>query len=230
VLTPAILYLLPFHGRRAVMALALGAGLAVARHLTGWPGSRLRVAAAVLACTTAASLASATYHRLPALRTLLRHGIVGDNPSAKWIGMNEYIRAHTPPTSTVLALVTRDYPWRAEGLSFDGSLRVRTGRPMPVGHPVAFHFDYDRLQWNETRSESTLPALVASWQRHDLGGIEAGLASLGSPDYLVAPVAHSDWLRGALTFGYEVEAVVGDYAVIRKKRQTFSQTLVGRTP
>ncbi len=43
--------------------------------------------------------------RLPAYRTLLAAGVMGDNyMTPRWIGVAEYLHDHTPPSSKVLAL------------------------------------------------------------------------------------------------------------------------------
>ncbi len=216
-----VLYLTPFStGRAALLALALTT-LWLIRF--GWAHPRpamreraIQVVAAALVVTSGAALAAGSLRRLPALMTLIRHGIIGDNPGAKWIGINEYFRAETDPNATVLTLVTRDYPWRAPGLRFDGSLRVRTGRSMPYGHDVSFHFDYDKLRWNQARGERDLQGLIDTWQRHDPSGVARSLAALDAPDYLVVPAEHARWLEGIHGFAYEVATQIRDFTILRR--------------
>src|SRR5262249_24898471 len=63
-------------------------------------------------------LTAATVKRLPYLRFLAQYGIMGDNPGANWVGVNEYIRMHTPTKAVIFAMSMRDYPWRAEQLAY----------------------------------------------------------------------------------------------------------------
>lgn len=213
------LYLLPWHaGRAALLALTLAAGT-LWRRLTARPAASwvVGLAALGLALTSSATLAWAAWRRLPALRTLAATGIMGDHPAAKWMGVSEFIRARTPPTATVLALVERDYSWRPPGLRADGSLRIRTGRGMPVGHDVAFHFDLERLRWNQRRMTQEIPALTSSWSRRDPGGVSAALAALGSPDYLVVPLAQAGWVEDQAPLGYARVADVGAFTILKRQ-------------
>lgn len=177
---------------------------------------RLRIIAVVLCATTLSSFASATIHRLPALHHLIQHGVMGDNPGAKWIGVNEYFRNETPASSTVLALTMHDYPWRRPvGLRFEGSLRTRSGRSMPLGHEAGFHFDYQSILWNKEHAQH-MAELVERWERQDLPGVSASLLALGSPDYLVVPTVKAGWLRDVPEFNYVVETVIGESTIMRR--------------
>ena len=154
-------------------------------------------------------------HRREALGSLIRHGVMGDNGSAKWVGVSDYLRAHTPQTATVLALSVQELPGQEARLQFDGALRTRAGRSMPLGHPAAFYFDYAKLQWWEGQVECT-EALAGAWQRRDAPEITAELSALGSPDYLVVPTAHAQWLGGLAAFPYTVETAVDGFTILRR--------------
>ncbi len=155
-------------------------------------------------------------HRGPALRVLARHGIVGDNPSAKWVGVNEYLRNRTPADAMVLALSKE--PSSAGGtarLHFDGSLRVRAGRAMPMGHSAAFYFDLEKLrQWQKRSAE--VETLARDWEAHNLQRVAEGLQELGTPDYLVIPSEEALWLLDRTDFGYRFETYVRDFAIFRR--------------
>lgn len=179
------------------------------------PQRRLRIAAVAM-CVGAVSLYGiGTRHRVAALAWLARYGIMGDNTTAVWVGVNEYIRAHTPPSATVLALVARDALGKEIGLQYGESLRSRTGRSMPVGAPPALYFDYEKLRWRTVQVQH-LAELLAAWEGRDGSNVSTHLAALGSPDYLVVPTEKSQWVRDVPGFAYAVETVIGEYLIMRK--------------
>ena len=141
---------------------------------------------------------------------------MGDNPGAKWVGINEYFREQTPPDSMVLALTMRDYPWRAEQFKFEGSLRTRTGRSMPFGPRVVFVFDYPSITWSVQEREPHHGPLIDAWERHDAAGVTASLSAVGAPDYLVVPTMKAEWLQDHPSFPYRVETVIGEFTILRK--------------
>ncbi len=159
--------------------------------------------------------ARVVYKRAPDLRFLFAHGIMGDSPGAKWVGVNEYIRYHTPPTATVLALAERIYPFSRKGLYIDPSLKIRTGRTMPAGNSIAFYFDYPKQLWFLDQT-SQQEGLIASWEAHNWAGVSSCLTALGSPDYLVVPTVKAGWLRGAPGFPYTVETSIRDFTIMRR--------------
>ncbi|MDP3722467.1 MAG: hypothetical protein Q8R91_03095 [Candidatus Omnitrophota bacterium] len=220
------IYQTPFHLKRAsVVGVLLGLmwlwwyvwarcrNVTLAAVPSSW---RLRIIAAALGATTLSTLVSWTVHRWPALRFLAQHGIMGDNPGAKWVGINEYFRERTPPDSTVLALTMRDYPWRAERFKFEGSLRTRSGRSMPFGPRVVFIFDYPSIMWSVNEREPHHDPLIDAWERHDASGVTASLSAIGAPDYLVVPTTKAQWLHDRSSFPYRVETVIGEFTILRK--------------
>ena len=179
------------------------------------PEQRLRLAAvpAVLGTLGLYSV-GAVHHRWATLGHLARYGIVGDNPTAKWTGINEYIRRETPPSATVLALTQENALRQPAPLGFDGSLRARTGRAMPFGHAASFYLDYAKLRWWEERSRE-VKDLAAGWEREDARAVSEGLRRLGPPSYLIVPTAKSLWAERSPALGYRVETRIRDFTIFR---------------
>ena len=153
--------------------------------------------------------------QLPYVRFLAKHGIMGDSPGAKWVGINEYFREHTPADATVLALVMRDYLWRAEGLRVDGSLKIRTGRSMPICHPIMAYFNYQKQLWMLDQ-ERHLTGLIAGWGQHDWTAVATHLDALGAPDYLVVPIEQGQWLPQASDCPYRLETTINGFQILRR--------------
>lgn len=234
-----VLYLLHSEWRGKLAAVAVGVTLAMVlayrregrlRGAEGRPGARrwwalvalnperrLRIVA-VSMCLGAVSLygVGAFHRRLDALKFLALHGVMGDNPGAVWVGVNEYLRERTPASATVLALAARDALGREHDLQYEGSLRTRAGRSMPLGHPASFYFDYEKLKWLDAQREH-VQVVVEAWGRHDRLSMVPHLRALGAPDYLVAPIDHSQWLGGDSHPEYQLEATVGDFFVFRRR-------------
>ncbi len=185
--------------------------------LTALPPERRRRIVAITMCLGTLSVygVGTLHHRINALTFLSRHGIMGDNGGAIWVGVNEYIREHTPPSATVLALTARNALGTELGLRYDGSLRTRTGRSMPIGHPASVYFDYEKQQWLRARNEH-VGALLGAWERRDASEVSRHLAACGAPDYLVVPTDKAEWLQGVSGFDYAVEAQVGDFMILRR--------------
>jgi hypothetical protein len=184
--------------QRLGVALAVPAGLAVA--LT-----------TMLVCTRV------IVRRAPALAFLARHGVVGDNPSAKWVGVDAYFRDQTPTWATVLAIAPYDYPWRP-GLCYDNSLRVRSGRTMPLGGEWSVLFDYPRLL--QVREESGhMKTLIQAWKARDIETIKRELRyynALGySLDYLVMETQEAAWLQEQ-DLPYRPETSIGSFVVLKR--------------
>lgn len=212
----AALYFIPFRLKRMAffgLALVLLWGL---RRLTGRLRDPLRVLAIALGFTTVSALTYSAATQWPHFRFLIRHGIMGDNPGSNWVGVNEYIRQHTAPSATVLALSTRSYYWRPRQLAFDNSIQTRTGRNTPVGPAFVFYFDYDKMVRAMQRSEWA-SQLVQQWEAHDLPNVVSALRVVGFPDYLVVPSQKADWVPSKFSWPYRVEAVIGEFTIFRKQ-------------
>ena len=215
------IYLIPFHVKQASIVGVLLVLMWLWRYVCErrWaidPSWRLRIISAALGATTLSTLVSWTIHRWPALQFMAQHGIMGDNPGAKWVGINEYFRENTPLDSTVLALTMRDYPWRPERLRAEVSLRTRTGRSMFFGSRVVFVFDYPSIMWSIHDREPHHDPLIDAWERHDASGVTASLNAIGAPDYLVVPTMKAEWLHDRPSFSYRVETVIGEFTILRK--------------
>lgn len=180
------------------------------------PAQRLRIVAiSLVAGTLALYGVGAVHRRSSALMHLARYGILGDNPCAKWVGVNEYIRRSTPPSATVLAMSLEDSQRKPSSLRFDGSLRTRAGRSMPMGHRASFYFDYAKLLWWEKRNR-IVQELAHQWESEDAEGSLRSLSDLGPPDYLVVPTTKSTWVRQARGFPYRSEAMIGEFSILHR--------------
>jgi len=180
------------------------------------PAQRVQILATAACIGTLSLYAVGTVsHRLSDLRYLMRYGIVGSNSGAKWVGVNEYIREHTPTSATFLAL-----SWHGAGdtreLQCDLWLRSRTGRSMRFGSPIALLFDYRKIQWWE-RQAATLASLLQAWEHRNEPEVARQLSTWGAPDYLVVPVGEAEWLRAYPQFAYVTETTLGQFTILRKR-------------
>jgi len=176
---------------------------------------------ALIVCSTTI-YAYKTYQHIPALKFLAQNGIMGGTPGAQWVGINEFFRDQTDKRSTILAL-TRIQPlsgydyghWQPQGipLAVDTSLRIRTGRSMPIAsHEIAFYFDYDkrieygrRYKWGWEFAEA--------WFHCDMDKVRRSLFLLDDPDYLVIPSAY---LCGIQQINYTIVKTHGGFTILRK--------------
>lgn len=172
------------------------------------------ISATALVLATLLMYGRATIKRLPALRYLARYGVMGDNPSAKWVGVNEYIRRETPPDAMILPISTSSYPWR-RGLTYDSWLRTRTGRLTPAGPEYSVLLNYDQLRRLQVEN-SHVQRLMAAWKARDRRMVEEGLAHFGV-DYLVVENSEAEWIKGRLGT-YRTETVIRDFTIFRGDR------------
>ena len=160
--------------------------------------------------------------RVDDLAFLVRHGVMGDSPSAKWVGVDCYLREHTSSDATVLAISTSIYQWRPRGVYYDASLRTRTGRTMPLGPAWSVLFQLPRLQQLDRDAEQ-MQRLLAAWQRRDVASVRDQLAyfqSVGYPlNYLVVENGEAAWLNGTMD-EYRIESVIGAFTILRKDRDS----------
>ena len=159
-----------------------------------------------------------TFERFPHLKFMIRHGVIGDNPGAKWVGVNEYIRTQTPPDAVILPIATRDYLWRP-GVRFEGSLRTRTGRTMPLGSTWTVLFKYDLLKSLDVEG-AHIENLILAWKRRDPVVVTQEFSyfgSIGYPfDYLVVENGEANWIKDG-KLNYQVEKVIGNFTVFRRQ-------------
>lgn len=150
-----------------------------------------------------------------AFESLMRYGVIGDNPSAQWVGVNEYIRTQTPDGAVILPITTYDYPWRP-GIGQNNFLRTRTGRSLPYGSEWAVLFDYPLLERaHQNNIQSGL--LGVGLKIRDFEVINAGLAYF-SPDYLVVVNSEVLWLSRGLR-GYRLKDSVDQYTIFERSIQ-----------
>jgi len=209
VMTGVALRRLSGSGAQSPQPSARSQGIVVAMR----PAWRLRAVSVAMAVGVLSLYGIGTLHRrLDALRSLVRHGVMGDNETAKWVGVNEYVRSSTPASATFLALsVARD----GRTLMHDGFLRVRTGRSMLFGHPVGLYFDARSLRWYDEQL-GRINALLSAWDRRQPDEVSRALSDLGAPDYVVAPTGRSEWLREHPEFPYAADTAIGHFTVLRK--------------
>lgn len=151
------------------------------------------------------------------LQYLAQHGVVGDNPSAKWTPVNDYIRSRTPLEAKILPVTRRDDNRWQRGLRVDGTLRTRTGRSTPGGDYYAVLFDYDRLQRiDEERRHIT--RLLDAWQKRDARGVKEQVEYFMPVDYLVVENEDAPWIEDGLR-DYEREVALGTFTIFRRIEQ-----------
>lgn len=142
--------------------------------------------------------------RGPALAMLMRHGVMGDNQTATWIGVNEWVLANTRADETILAL--SGTPPRV-----DTSLRTRTGRTEFIGNEASVYFDYPARIAHEERA-SVVRWLEERWAAGDSVGVSKALAWLGMPDLLIFP---ADQAIDLSQLGYAKVAQVRGFSIAR---------------
>lgn len=208
-----------FHVKLALVVAAVTGALLWRK---GWrllrlsPAQRLHIlATAMCVGTLSLYMVGTLSHRVDDLRYLRRYGIIGNNPGAKWVGINEYIREQTPSSATFLALAPHTIDG-ATRLTFDWSLRSRTGRSMRFGNSWGLAFDYQKIQWWQ-RQAGILESLLQAWERQDAAAVAQQLTAWGAPDYLVVPAAEAEWLGAHPEFPYLRETVIGDFMILRTR-------------
>ncbi len=152
--------------------------------------------------------------RYPDLQYLARYGVIGDNPSAKWVGVAEYIRKNTPLDAVILPIATYDYPWR-KGLRYEPSLRTRTGRSMPLEPQWSGYFNYYVLKSVEVVSRH-MERMIAAWGKRDLDVVMEELKYFNLPDYIVVENSEADWIKDRL-FGYRLETTIGNFTILHRQ-------------
>ena len=210
-----------------VMALVAAAAFMLVR---GWRGGRgttrwrgigaadlAKVAAAAVVGSTLFAYVRGAIVRAPDLRFLAAYGVMGGHPSAKWVGVNEYVKANTPVDAVILPIVHGAYRGQTH-LTLDKWLQTRTGRPVPVGVPFSVWFDYAALQELDVKMEH-MDRLIAGWVRRDAAAVGEELAyfnaGAGPVDYLVLEPPEATWLTEQ-GLGYNVVAAIGDFALFRR--------------
>ncbi|MBD3271408.1 MAG: hypothetical protein GF384_02575 [Elusimicrobia bacterium] len=142
------------------------------------------------------------------LKLLLHHGIMGTAKSVQWVGVNEYFFNETDPKSTVVALSD----WGGN-ISFDTSLRVRSGRSMPVGTNVGIYFDREKLIEMKEKV-TTGEQLAQAWEQGDIAGSKRALELLGSPDYFVVPARTMHDIKN---LGYTQLIKINKFIILKKR-------------
>lgn len=219
----------PYHPKRVAVVALLQAGLFLLlyigrrrKSLSHWwaghalPAAALKAALLVpLTLVTAQHLARVAWARIPSLNFLMKYGIMGDNPGAKWVGVNEFFRYEAEKSSTVVALSEGDVPWRGvpAGVMIDSALKIRSGISTPVVNSIEVYFDRDkRLRLKELLAiEEGFPW---HWAGCDAQSIRRDLHGLGSPEYLVIPARRSCVLDG---MGYVVVREINGFLILRRE-------------
>ena len=173
-----------------------------------------RVAAATLLLVTLGAFGKGTVQRSPDLLFLARHGVMGDHPSAKWVGVDEFVRRNTAPDATILPLANGDYRWRP-GLVHEASLRIRTGRSTPMGPRSAVWFDQRLLQEHEVDGRH-MKQMLEAWRRGDVETVERELAHFRPVDYIIVQESVRHPIQERLA-DYRVESSVGEFTILRRQ-------------
>lgn len=182
----------------------------------GWLGrcDVVKVSAAALLFLTLGAYGKAAVERYPDLRFLARHGVMGGHPSAKWVGVDEFVRRNTEVDATILPLADGDYPWR-RGLMHETSLRIRTGRSTPMGPRSAILFDYRRLKELET-DRRHMDRMLEAWRSGDVQGVERELEHFKPVDYIIVDGRVAGPIQDRLT-DYRVQASIGKFTILRRQ-------------
>lgn len=173
-----------------------------------------RLFAQVLTLAFAVVFAVATWQKAPAWRVLIQHGIYGEAASAKWLGVDRYIRENTPVRASVLPLY---YSARRRTLVGDGALRTRTGRAVPVME--YYRNILDPAWWDfEEKQKNALAAAGDAFMSHDLGAAARAVERLVPvPDYIVLPTGRLNGLDET-AFPYARENEIGGFTVLQRTR------------
>lgn len=208
-----------------MMALAAVAAFVLVRGWTGrgtarfWrgmtPADWAKVTAAAIVGSTLFAYVRGAVVRSPDLRFLAAHGVMGGNPSAKWVGVNEYVKAHTPVDAVILPIVRGAYRGQTH-LGLDKWLQTRTGRSVPVGVPFSVWFNYAALQHLDERLRH-MDRLLVAWDRQDLTGVERGLTYFSDVEYVLVEQVEAAWMQDRVD-DFHVESSVAGYTLLRRTR------------
>jgi hypothetical protein len=171
------------------------------------------VLAAAAVGSTLFAYVRGTVVRYPDLRFLARYGVMGGNPSAKWVGVNEYVKAHTPTDAVILPIVRGAYRSQPH-LALDKWLQTRTGRSVPVGVPFSVWFNYPALQQLDDRSRH-MDRLLVAWGRRDVAGVERELMYFHEVMYVLVQQDEAAWVQDRLD-EFHVDSTVAGYTVLRR--------------
>ncbi len=139
---------------------------------------------------------------------LFKHGILGDTPGAKWAGVNEFIREQTPEQATILA-------FSGHPLRMDSSLKIRTGRTMPVGvHPGTIYFNLEKTKQNDAFLQKIQP-LATYWEQCDKDRIRPILKLMHDPDYIIVP---SHQVCTPESFNYQFIKEINSFTIWKRAR------------
>jgi hypothetical protein len=190
------------------------AGVGVMDAVVSWiVGRPALLFAQVLGLTFAVALSVAAWQKAPAWKTLLQDGVYGFATSAKWIGVDRYIRENTPPTASVLPLF---YSPLKGTLMGDGALRTRTGRAVPV---LEYYRDILNPKWSrfEAEQRNALVDVGDAFLSGDLAAAAKAVERLVPvPDYIVLPSDRLGLLNDP-AFPYAEETRIGAFTVLSRR-------------
>lgn len=201
-----------------VVAVAAALAINALRRDTGAPlGERLRrhwravaLHALVLAVVVAYGVAAA--EKAPAWATALDHGVFGNNPTARWIGVADYFRDRTPPGTSVLAFHCADGA-ACKTLKANRSLATRSGRAMPTPEDISADFrdpeSWKRLETQTRLLEDAGRALAAGRAAEAAAMIDRLVLV---PDYLVIP----DRIAVGGGLPYAEETRIAGYRILKR--------------
>ena len=116
------------------------------------------------------------------------HGVYGHSSSAKWVGVAEYLRTDTPPSTSVLAFECVDKDTPCPRLEANRSLATRSGRAISVPDVVGPGFTHPDtwVRLDSTRKE--LDMIGTDLLNGDVNSLASSIESFTPPpDYLILP-------------------------------------------
>ena len=192
--------------RAAVPGAGALAGLVLGRHLV--------MLVQALALTMGIAFAYSISARLPAWKTWAEHGVMGDNPSAQWIGITDYIRENTPADAVILPY---QHGSQSGELLFGARyLATRGGRSIAVINEYSSIFDIDG--WKvEKEHQELLARLGDHILNRDWRAARDELSRLTPrPDYLILLEKFTGpGMFDVLPFVEETR--IRGYAILRRK-------------
>lgn len=158
--------------------------------------------------TTAFYYGYRIYKRVPHLKFLVQHGIMGGTGGAQYVGLNEFFREKVEPGLLVVVL-----SGKGNYMGADTGLKIRAGVSMPFGHEINFYFDADKRKESLFRQKLG-GNLAKRWRHCQLDQVQNILSRLGSPNYFVVP---TDSLCPLEKFPYRSDQEINGFSILARK-------------
>lgn len=170
--------------------------------------------AAVFGFTTIVSYSVAAKQKFPEWRVAYEHGVFGAASSARWIGVDEYVRNHTPVDAAILP-----YYRLGDGrLIARRSFGVRTGRAMPVPEPYSDIRNPDAWVF-ESAQQALVLKIGEDLDTSALAGTRERIDRLVPvPDIIIVPADVGDHVAWP-EIGFRRDATVAGYVLARSVKE-----------